>query len=174
MINFKRFGIFSGVFVCATFVFHGFAEAQKYKTLADTADLNKEYGEVSLDISKLNTKLITEKNKTAEFQSKSSSTAKDAVSTGQDSKAQASIAADGNTTETKKAVNDAKKADKQANNAKDAISDENNNSKKIDKLNAEIAKKQQKLDELEIQRAAIMMQLKPVSTIGADSTAVPR
>jgi hypothetical protein len=169
MIIFKRFRIFAGALACMGLLFQGSAQAQKYKTLSDTAKLNKEYGEISLDISKLNTKLITEQNKTADFQSKSISTAQDAVTSGQTSRDQASVATDGNTTDTKRAVHDAKKADQKANNAKDAVSDEKNNSKKITELNSKIAKKRQELAELDTQRAAIMALINPVADIRKDS-----
>lgn len=132
------------------------AHAQKYKTFADTTRLNKEYGEISLEISKLNTKLQEEKNKTADYHSKTSSTAVDAVTTAQTSKDQADVATDGNTSDTKKAVTDAKAADKKANDSKDAIADEKKNTNKINELNAQIDQKQKLLRELDSQRAAIM------------------
>jgi hypothetical protein len=146
------------------------ADAQKYKSLSDTTRLNKEYGEISLDISKLNSRLISEKNKTAEFQQKSSSTAGDAVTSGQNSKNQAAEATNGNTTDTKKAVRDAKRADRQANDAKDAAADEKKNSRRIDELTAKIEKKQKQLDKLDIQRATIMAQLHPIGQAVIDST----
>ena len=132
------------------------AHGQKYKTMSDTTNLNKEYGEISLEISKLNTKLIEEKNKTADFHSKTSSSAGDAVATAQASKDQANVATDGNTKDTKKAVTDAKEADKKANQAKDAVSDEKKNNKKIKELSAQIDQKQKLLRDLDSQRAAIM------------------
>jgi len=161
MLNLKRFKVVVFVHVCSAFIFISSTKAQKYKTFADTAKLNKEYGQISLDIAKLNTKLLEEQNKTADFHSKSASTAKEAVSSGQDSRDQASIATDGNTTDTKKALKNAKKADQKANAAKDAISEETNNSKKINQLNAQIAKKQKQLDDLDKQRAEIMNPLRP-------------
>jgi hypothetical protein len=131
-------------------------QGQKYKSMSDTTRLNKEYGAISLEVAKLNTKLIEEQNKTADYRSKTSSTAGDAVSTAQVSKDQAAVATNGNTTDTKKAVNDAKNADKKANNAKNAVSDEKNNNKKINQLTAQIDQKQKLLRDLDSQRAAIM------------------
>jgi len=144
-------------------VFTTAAQGQKYKTMSDTSRLNKEYGEISLEISKLNTRLLEEKNKTADYHSKTSSTAGDAVATAQASKDQADVATNGNTSDTKKAVTDAKQADKKANDAKDAVSDEKKNSKKINQLNAQIEQKQKLLRDLDSQRAAIM----------ANSTSIP-
>ena len=146
------------------------ADAQKYKSLSDTTKLNKKYGEISLDMSKLNTRLIDAKNKTAELQQKTASTAGDAVTSGQNSKNQAAEATSGNTTDTKKAVRDAKRADRQANNAKDAAADEKKNSKRINELTAKIEKKQRELDKLDVQRAAIMAQLHPIGHAVTDST----
>lgn len=160
----------AGALACCAILFSLTADAQKYKSLSDTTKLNKEYGEISLDMSKLNTRLINEKNKTAEFQQKTASTASDAVTSGQNSKSQAAEATSGNTTDTKKAVRDAKRADRQANNAKDAAADEKKNSKRIDELTAKIEKKQKQLDKLDIQRAAIMAQLQPISQAATDST----
>ena len=146
------------------------AGAQKYKSLSDTTKLNKEYREISLDMSKLNTRLIEEKNKTAEYQQKTSSTASDAVTSGQNSKNQAAAATSGNTTDTKKAVRDAKRADRKANDAKDAVADEKKNNRRINELTAKIEKKQKQLDKLDIQRAAIMAQLNPDVKPVTDST----
>ena len=105
-------------------VFCGSAQAQKYRKMSDTVKLNKEYAEISADLSKLNSKLIAEKSKTAGYQSRSLSTANDAEASAQDSKDQASKATSGNTNDTKKAVKEAKKANRQANDAKDARADE--------------------------------------------------
>jgi hypothetical protein len=145
------------------------AQGQKYKTMSDTTQLNKKYGEISLEISKLNTKLIEEKNKTDDFHSKSTSSASDAVATGQASKNQADVATNGNTSDTKKAVKDAKEADYKANDAKNAVADEKSNSKKIRQLNAQIEQKQKLLRDLDSQRAAIFASSLPVQSNAIDS-----
>lgn len=163
MISFKNLRILVCALAYCTFLFIGSAQAQKYKTLDDTVKLNKEYGEITLDIAKLNAKLIAEKNKTVDFQNKTSSTATEAVTSAQDSKNQAATATNGNTTDTKQAVKDAKKADRKANDAKNAVADEKSNNKKINKLTEQIEKKQKNLTELDQQRAVIMLQLTPTS-----------
>jgi hypothetical protein len=152
--NIKR--TLSIAFILTGLLFTTIANGQKYKTVSDTTRLNKEYGEISLEISKLNTKLLEEKNKTADFHAKTSSSAGDAVATAQASKDQADVATSGNTTDTKKAVTDAKEADKKANDAKNAVSDEKKNNKKIKELTAQIDQKQKLLRDLDSQRAAIM------------------
>ena len=149
------------------------ARAQKYKSMSDTTRLNREYGAISLEISKLNTKLIEDQNKTADYHAKTSSSAVDAVTTAQTSKDQANVATNGNTTDTKKAVNDAKDADKKANNAKNAVSDEKHNNKKIDQLTAQIEQKQKLLRDLDSQRAAIMAGAVSANTAVPDSTIKP-
>jgi hypothetical protein len=156
-MNYKKIKrIISTAFVLTGLLFTTVAYGQKYKTMSDTTRLNKEYGEISLEVSKLNTKLLEEKNKTADYHSKTSSSAGDAVATAQASKDQADVATSGNTTDTKKAVTDAKEADKKANDAKNAVSDEKKNNKKIKELTAQIDQKQKLLRDLDSQRAAIM------------------
>ena len=167
-INVKSF--LSTSFVLTGLLFATAVQGQKYKTMSDTTRLNKEYGEISLEISKLNTLLIEEKNKTANYHSKTSSSAEDATATAQASKDQADVATNGNTTDTKKAVTDAKEADKKANNAKDAVSDEKKNIKNINKLTAQIDQKQKLLRDLDSQRAAIMGNSIPVNIPLVDST----
>ncbi len=161
--------IISTTIILAALFIVNVVQGQKYKTISDTSRLNKEYGEISLEISKLNTKLIEEKNKTVDYRSKTSSSAKDAVATGEASKNQAAVATDGSTTDTKKAVKDAKEADKKAHNAKNAISDEKKNNKKINELTAQIDQKQRLLRDLDSQRAAIMANSTSVSIPLVDS-----
>jgi hypothetical protein len=154
IIFYKRFLIVSLVF--ASIFFASSVQGQEYKNMSDTARLNKKYGEISLEVAKLNTKLIAEKNKTVDYQSKTVSTAGDAVASGQASKNQADLATNGSTTDTKKAVRDAKEADRKANDSKNAIADEKLNTKKIKQLTAQIDQKQKLLRDLDSQRAAIM------------------
>jgi len=54
-------------FCALTFAISLTANAQKYKTAADTLNLNKDYASISLDISKLNVKLVEAQNKTNGF-----------------------------------------------------------------------------------------------------------
>jgi len=86
------------------------ANAQQYKTIADTAKLNKEYKDVVSDIIELNGKLTTAKNKTADYQSKKNDAAKDAESAAEASKEQAAKATDGNIKDIKKRVKESKKS----------------------------------------------------------------
>ena|ERR1700676_5096547 len=157
-----------------TIFFANSVQGQEYKNMSDTTQLNKKYGEISLEIAKLNTKLIAEKNKTLDYQSKTASTAGDAVSSGQASKNQADLATNGSTTDTKKAVRDAKEADRKANDSKNAKADEKLNIKKINQLTAQIDQKQKLLRDLDSQRAAIMagsVTVTPISPL-TDSSVV--
>jgi hypothetical protein len=161
------YNIFSKRFLVSIFIMSGLlltmsAQSQKYKSMEDTTRLNKKYGEISLEISKLNSKLIEEKNKTVYYHSKSASSASDAASTAETSKVQANVATNGKTKDTKKAVKDAKIADKKANNAKDAIADENSNSKIVRQLTDQIEQKQKLLRDLDSQKAAIFARGTPL------------
>jgi hypothetical protein len=138
--------------------------AQKYKTAADTVKLNKEYGEVTLDIAKLNSNLIEQQNKTAGYDSKATSTANDAVTAAQNSKATASTATDGNVGDAKAAMKQARRANNDANDARDAKNNQANNVKKINEINEKIAKKQARLTELAQQKAAILATLPVAAT----------
>jgi hypothetical protein len=133
--------------------------AQKYKTVADTVKLNKAYGEVTLDISKLNTDLIEEQNKTPEYQAKSDLTAQNAETSAEYSKQTALIASDGHFADIKAAMKQSQKANNEAKNAMDAKNNQADNLDKIDKINIKIAKKQAELVELNGQKADIIDRL---------------
>jgi hypothetical protein len=159
MTNKTKSGIAAGILFCSAFLAPSQdIMAQKYTTISDTTGLNKEYGKVKLEKEKLMVKLTEEKNKTADYQSKSSSTAVNAAATAEDSKSQAAIATNGNTSDTEKAVKDAKRANRRANDAKDAVADEKNSNKRIAKLTDQINEKQKQLDDLDRQRNAILNQ----------------
>ncbi|RYE17567.1 MAG: hypothetical protein EOP45_15575 [Sphingobacteriaceae bacterium] len=76
-------------FAVTTTAFVSSVSAQKYKTAADTAKLNKEYSELTTDVAELNAKLAKDQGKTADYQSKVSSTQQDALSAATASKDQA-------------------------------------------------------------------------------------
>ena len=142
------------------------AQAQKYKTAADTVKLNKEYAGVQQDITKLKAKLDKANSKTSGYQAKVTSSGQDAASAEQASKSQAATATDGKMNDVKKEERMAKKANDDANDAKDAGKDEKNNEKEIKKLNAEIEKKQKRLSNLDAMRTSI----NSMPAVKADST----
>ncbi|MEO6850110.1 MAG: hypothetical protein ABI166_05750 [Mucilaginibacter sp.] len=125
--------------------------------------LNKEYSDISLDIAKLNIKLVEAQNKASGFQSNSVTTAQNATNSAQQSKTDAATATNGNLDDAKTAMKQAKKANNQAKDAKNAKDDESDNVRDINKLNAKILEKQQQLVELDKERAAI--KALPVTTV---------
>ena len=131
------------------------AQAQKYKTAADTVKLNKEYAGVQQDITNLKAKLDKANGKTSDYQSKVTSSSQSAATAAQDSKSQAATATNGKLNDVKKEERMAKKASTDANDAKNAQNDEKNNQKDIKKLNAEIEKKQKRLSDLDAMRTSI-------------------
>ena len=132
--------------------------AQKYKTLADTAKLNKEYISFKADIDDLNKQLTDAKGKTADLETKVGSTQDDSKASALESKDQASKATNGNLGDIKKEEKKARKANNQAHDARDAKNDLKDNQEKIKDLTKKIEKKQQQLADLEKQRTAIMGQ----------------
>jgi len=157
MKKYHATGILTGLLLCfGLFFISEDVHAQKYKKLSDTTRLNKEYAQVSLDIANLNSKLISEKNKAADYQSDANSAADRAASSAQKSKDQAATATNGNTSDTRRAVKQAKRANRRANHAKDARADERDNSSRITKLQDQIDKKQKRLSELDKQRDYLM------------------
>jgi uncharacterized protein YaiL (DUF2058 family) len=149
------------VLVCSVPAF-----AQKYKTAADTAKLNVEYSQITLDIAKLNEKLVAEKNKTNGYETKSVSATTDAASAAQDSKEQSAKATNGDLGDAKSAMKMAKKSNNDAKDAKNAMDDKNNNLAKIQDLNNQIAKKKAKLAELDAVKASITNSRGMASTNG--------
>ncbi len=161
MINLNKIKVVLSAITFATIVFAGTASAQKYKTAADTVKLNKEYGDITLEISKLNSKLIEKQNKIAGYQAKSASTAQDAVGSAQESKETASTATDGSTADAKTAMKQARKANNDADDARDAVNNQKQNDKDIKDISEKIQKKQMKLADLAKQKAAILASITP-------------
>jgi hypothetical protein len=162
MINFNKTKVMLCAFTLCTFAFSEIVSAQEYKTAADTLKLNKEYSDVSLEISKLNVKLAEAKDKTAGYDSKTLYTAQSATNSAQVSKTDASTATNGNLADAKTAMKQAKRANNDAKDAQNAKDDQSDNVKYIDKLTAKRQKKQLELADLDRQMAAIRT-LPPVS-----------
>ena len=133
------------------------ALSQKYKTGADTVKLNKEWVEVSNDIAELTAKLTVAQNNLPGYHSKADNKVADAQLTAQKSSDQASKATNGDLDDAKSAKKKAKKALNDAEDADDAKGDAKKQEKKIDKLTAELEKKQKNLAELEEMRTTIRL-----------------
>ena len=131
------------------------AFSQKYKTAADTVQLNKEYVEVSNDIADLQSRLTIAQNNLPGYQNKASEATSDAQSTAITSSEQASNAVNGDIKDAKKAKRKAKKAVREAKDAKHASDKVEDQDDKITKLSAQLAGKQLRLQELEEIRTTI-------------------
>jgi len=129
--------------------------AQKYKTIEDTAKLNKEYVNVSNDIVELNAKLTIAQNDLPGYQSKATDANKDAADAASASSDQASKATNGSVGDAKKAKRKADKAYSEAKDSKSAKGKVNDQEDKITRYKLDIKKKQQRLEELDVMRAAI-------------------
>jgi len=165
MIKFNTIKMAAGVFIFGAMLLTQSVFAQQYKTAADTIKLNIAYGKATLEIARLNADLVKEQNKTTGYQSKSATTALDAASAAQGSKATADIATDGNANDAKIAMKQAKKANNDAKDARNAKANETDNTQKIADLNDKIAKQQFELNELARQKAFIIAQAGPAPAI---------
>jgi chromosome segregation ATPase len=135
------------------------AFSQKYKTVEDTAKLNKEYVKVLNDIAELNAKLTIAQNDLPGYQAKAKDANDDAATAAAASSDQASKATNGSVKDAKKAKRKANKAYGEAKDSKSAkgkLSDQEN---KITRYKLDIKKKQQRLEELDIMRTAIDLKI---------------
>ncbi len=135
--------------------------AQVYKTFADTVKLNKEFTEVSNDITDLTAKLTIAQNNMPGYQSKANAADADAKDAAVTSSVEADKATKGGVKEARKAKRKSKKAYRQAKHAKSANNQVGNQDDKIASLTGQLAKKQERLNQLTAMRTAINAQLTP-------------
>lgn len=133
--------------------------AQKYKTVADTVKLNKEFTEVSNDIADLTAKLAIAQNNMPGYRSKANAAESNAQDAAENSSIQADKATNGSVKEAKKAKRNSKKALREAKDARSANNDVSNQHDKIISLTRQLAKKQKRLEQLTTMRTAINVQL---------------
>lgn len=133
--------------------------SQKYKTVEDTARLNKEYVKITNDVVELNAKLEIAQNDLPGYQSKAKKAGEDAADAAASSSNQASKVEGGN-------VNDARAARKRANKAYNEAKDARSANKKVEdqedkitRYKLDIRKKQQRLEELDVMRTAIQAKM---------------
>jgi hypothetical protein len=137
-------------------MFIGFTtHAQVYKTAEDTVKLNSEFTEVSNDIASLTSRLTIAKNDMAEYQSKVHKADAQAQEAAESSSVQADKATDGGVKEARKAKRNSKKAYREAKDARSASNDVGNQDDKIASLTGQLAKKQERLEQLIAMRTAI-------------------
>lgn len=133
------------------------ASSQKYKSASDTVKLNKEWVAVSNDIAKLTSELAIAQNNLPGYHTRAADAATDAQTSAQKSSDQAYKATNGDLGDAKNAKKKAKKALNDAEDAGDARDKVASQEKKIDKLSAQLQKKQKQLAELEEMRSAIQV-----------------
>ena len=134
------------------------ASAQVYKTAADTVKLNKEFTEVSNDIANLSAKLTVAKNNMPGYQSKANAAESDARDAAETSSIQADNATKGGVKEARKAKRKSKIAFREAKDSRKANKDVGNQDDKIASLKGQLAKKQERLEQLTAMRTAIYAQ----------------
>ena len=137
-----------------TFSFSAFS--QKYKTLADTVKLNKEYLSVTNDIVNLQAKLEIAQNELPVLKSKAASAHKTSKISAEESSKQASKASNANLDELKEADKKASRALKDSYSAKSADDDVKDMEEKIISLDEKVKSKQKRLAELESMRSTIL------------------
>lgn len=137
--------------------------SQKYKNIEDTVKLNKEYLKVSNDIAALNAKLTMAQNDLPGYKSKAKNANDDAATAASASSDQASKATNGSVKDAKRAKKRANKAYNEAKDSKSADGRVNDQENKITRYQLDIKKKQQRLEELDIMRAAINLKIQTSS-----------
>ena len=129
--------------------------SQVYKTVADTVKLNKEYTEVSNDIATMTAKLTVAQNNMPGYHTKANAAESDARDAAENSSVQADKATEGSLKEARKAKRVSKKAYREAKDARSANNNIGRQDDKIASLKGELAKKQERLNQLTAMREAI-------------------
>jgi len=135
------------------------AFSQKYKTVEDTAGLNKEYVKVTNSIVELNAKLEIAQNDLPGYQSKAKKADQDATEAANSSSNQASKVDGGDVSDARTAKKRAGKAYHEAKDARSANKKVNDQEDKITRYKLDIRKKQQRLEALDVMRAAIQAKM---------------
>jgi DNA repair exonuclease SbcCD ATPase subunit len=134
------------------------AFSQTYKTPADTAALNKEYAKVSSDVADLTAQLNKAQNDLATYTRKSDNATADAQSTAMSTTDKASHATNGTVRDARRAKKEARRSVRDAKDSRRASNNLDDQNTKISKLTADLAKKQDRLKELDAMRATINSQ----------------
>lgn len=123
--------------------------SQKYKTASDTIKLNRELVKVSNDIAELTSKLTIAQNNLPGYHTRAGEATSEAQKSADESRQQASKATNGDLDDAKSAKKKAGKALSRAEDARDANENIKNQDNKIVRLGDQLAKKQQRLSELQ-------------------------
>ena len=131
------------------------ALAQKYKTIDDTAKLNKEYLSLTNEIVDIKTKLTTAETDLQGYQSKASEANINAADAASASSDQAEKATNGSVKDAKNAKRKAKKSYNEAKISKSAKEKLNEQEHIIKEYKSDLTKKQKRLEKLDEMRLAI-------------------
>ena len=131
------------------------SSAQVYQTADDTLALNKEYTEVSNAVASLEAKLTAAQNNMPGYRSKAGKANADAQDAAINSSTQAGKAVDGGVKEARKAKRESRKAYREAKEARTATKKRSDQNAAIASLKGQLAKKQERLQQLEAMRTAI-------------------
>lgn len=129
--------------------------SQKYKTIEDTARLNKEYVNVRNDLASLKAKLSIAENDMAGYQSKAKDADYDAEKAANASSNQAEKATNGSVSDARSAKRRSKKAYREAKDSREAKSRLSNHEDRVTRYKLDIKKKEQRLEELDLMRIGI-------------------
>jgi type II secretory pathway component PulJ len=131
------------------------AFSQSYKTIADSAALNREYAKVTADINDLTAKLVKAKDDQRNDSRKSGEADSDAKSTATSTSNKAENYINGSVKQARRAKHEAGRSVKDAKIARHAQSNLDDSNKKAVSLTAGLEQKQKRLQQLEEMRTAI-------------------
>jgi hypothetical protein len=131
------------------------AFSQSYKTIADSAALNREYAKVTADINDLTAKLVKAKDDQRNDSRKSGEADSDAKSTATSTSNKAENSINGSVKQARRAKHEAGRSVKDAKIARHAQSNLDDSNKKVVSLTAGLEQKQKRLQQLEEMRTAI-------------------
>jgi len=126
-----------------------------YKTATDTVNLNKEYRVLLRDVVNLQGDINKTKSNIPVYEAKLQKANAQSKESLEESRAQASVATGGNLKQIRKSEKKADKAQDQAEEARDASKRLSASRDDLKSLQAELAQKQRRLEDLDTQRAAI-------------------
>jgi F0F1-type ATP synthase membrane subunit b/b' len=134
------------------------AFCQTYKTAADTSALNTEYLKVSKDIADISAKLDKAKQDQDADTRKANKSTAEAQTTAASASDKAAQSVDGTVKEAKRAKREARRSVRDAKDSRRAQGNLDDSGKKVSDLTSDLAKKQERLKQLDDMRASITAQ----------------
>ena len=132
--------------------------SQTYKTMADTAALNKEYVKVNKNIADLKVQIAKTQEEQAKYTLKSTKASNNAQSIAASAANRAADATSGNVKDARRAKKDARRSLHKAKDARKADSNREVENKRLIKLNGDLEKNENRLNDLNTMRSSIMGQ----------------